>query len=117
MPWGNAGAYTLIAELVPDEDRVTGNALLSTFNQASYVVGPALAGGLTAWAGPGWVIAADSVLITVVDDGNHTIYAKGHPCVEQIANAWLIGGVLPHGDVTCPGHPAPASGPGDAEPS
>jgi hypothetical protein len=58
--WGNAGAYTLIADFVPDEDRVTGNALLSTFNQASYVVGPALAGGLTAWVGPGWVIAADA---------------------------------------------------------
>jgi predicted MFS family arabinose efflux permease len=58
--WGNAGAYTLIAELVPEEDQVTGNALLSTFTQASYVLGPALAGGLTAWAGPGWVIAADA---------------------------------------------------------
>lgn len=64
--WGNAGAYTLIAELVPDEDRVTGNALLSTFNQASYVVGPALAGGLTAWAGPGWVIAADAASFAVL---------------------------------------------------
>jgi MFS family permease len=58
--WGNAGAYTLIAELVPDEDRVHGNALLSTFTQASYVVGPALAGGLAAVAGPGWVIAVDA---------------------------------------------------------
>jgi MFS family permease len=58
--WGNAGAYTLIAELVPEEERVNGNALLSTFVQTSYVVGPALAGGLTAWAGPGWVIAADA---------------------------------------------------------
>lgn len=58
--WGNAGAYTLIAELVPDEDRVNGNALLSTFVQASYVIGPALAGGLTAWIGPGLVIAADA---------------------------------------------------------
>jgi MFS family permease len=64
--WGNAGAYTLVAELVPDEDRVTGNALLSTFNQASYVVGPALAGGLTAWAGPGWVIAADAASFAVL---------------------------------------------------
>ncbi len=64
--WGNAGAYTLIAELVPDEDRVTGNALLSTFNQASYIVGPALAGGLTAWAGPGWVIAADAASFAVL---------------------------------------------------
>jgi Transmembrane secretion effector len=58
--WGNAGAYTLIADLVPEEDRVTGNALLSTFSQASYVVGPALAGGIAAWAGPGWVIAVDA---------------------------------------------------------
>ena len=64
--WGNAGAYTLIAELVPDEDRVTGNALLSTFIQASYVVGPALAGGLAAWAGPGWVIGADAATFAVL---------------------------------------------------
>jgi Transmembrane secretion effector len=64
--WGNAGAYTLIADLVPEEDRVTGNALLSTFNQASFVVGPALAGGLTAWAGPGWVIAADAASFAVL---------------------------------------------------
>jgi MFS family permease len=64
--WGNAGAYTLIADLVPDEDRVTGNALLSTFTQASFVVGPALAGGLTAWAGAGWVIAADAASFAVL---------------------------------------------------
>jgi MFS family permease len=64
--WGNAGAYTLIAESVPDEDRVIGNALLSTFNQASYVVGPALAGGLAAWVGPGWVIAADAASFAVL---------------------------------------------------
>jgi hypothetical protein len=64
--WGNAGAYTLIAELVPDEDRLIGNALLSTFNQASYVVGPALAGGLAAWAGPGWVIAVDATSFAVL---------------------------------------------------
>jgi predicted MFS family arabinose efflux permease len=64
--WGNAGAYTLIADFVADEDRVTGNALLSTFNQASYVVGPAIAGGLTAWVGPGWVIAADAASFAVL---------------------------------------------------
>lgn len=64
--WGNAGAYTLIADLVPQEDQVTGNALLSTFNQASYVVGPALAGGVAAWAGPGWVIAVDAASFAVL---------------------------------------------------
>ena len=45
---------------------MTGNALLSTFNQASFVVGPALAGGLTAWAGPGWVIAVDAASFAVL---------------------------------------------------
>lgn len=59
--WGNAGTYTLIAEVLPDEDRVAGNALVSTFTQASFVVGPALAGGVTALVGPGWVIGADAL--------------------------------------------------------
>jgi MFS family permease len=58
--WGNAGAYTLIAELLPDEDRANANALMSTFGQGAIVLGPALAGGLTALAGPGWVIGADA---------------------------------------------------------
>lgn len=64
--WGSAGTYTLIAELLPDEDRVAGNALVSTFTQASFVVGPALAGGVTALAGPGWVIAADALSFAVL---------------------------------------------------
>lgn len=64
--WGNAGTYTLVAELLPDEDRVTGNALVSTFSQASFVIGPALAGGVTALAGPGWVIAADALTFTAL---------------------------------------------------
>lgn len=64
--WGNAGAYTLVAELLPDEDRVTGNALLSTFMQAALVVGPGLAGGLTALVGPGWVIVADAASFAVL---------------------------------------------------
>jgi predicted MFS family arabinose efflux permease len=64
--WGSAGAYTLVAELLPDEDRVTGNALLSTFTQAAVVVGPALAGGLTGLVGPGWVIGADAASFAVL---------------------------------------------------
>jgi MFS family permease len=77
--WGNAGAYTLIAELVPDEDRVTGNALLSTFSQASFVVGPALAGGLTAWAGPGWVIAVDAASFAILAVTCRRVSAPGVP--------------------------------------
>jgi hypothetical protein len=59
--WGNAGTYTLIAELLPDDDRIAGNALVSTFTQAAYVVGPAVAGWMTVFAGPGWVIGADAL--------------------------------------------------------
>ena len=65
--WGSAGAYTLIAESLPEEeDRVNGYAVLSTFTQAAVVVGPALAGGLAALVGPGWVIGADAVSFAVL---------------------------------------------------
>ncbi len=37
--WGSAGTYTLIAEVLPEQDRVVGNALLSTFNQAAFILG------------------------------------------------------------------------------
>ena len=77
--WGNAGAYTLVAERVPDEDRVTGNAVLSIFIQTSYVVGPALAGGLTALAGPGWVIAADAITFAVLAGTCLTVRAATAP--------------------------------------
>src|SRR5207248_2098638 len=59
--WGSAGTYTLVAELLPDEDRVAGNALLSTFGLAAVIVGPALAGALTASIGAAWVIGLDAV--------------------------------------------------------
>jgi MFS family permease len=58
--WGSAGTYTLIAELLPDRDHIAGNALISTFNQAAFVIGPALAGAVSALIGPGWVIGIDA---------------------------------------------------------
>lgn len=64
--WGNAGAYTLVAELLPEDDRVAGNALLSTFTQAAIVVGPALAGAMTTLVGPGWVIGVDAMSFAVL---------------------------------------------------
>ncbi|GAA5187697.1 MFS transporter [Rugosimonospora acidiphila] len=94
--WGNAGTYTLIAEHLPDGgDRVAGNALVSTFTQAAVVVGPALAGGLTALFGPGWVIGADAVSFAVL-----------------AACCWLTAPVPP-GPVE-PTDPEPARAPGDS---
>lgn len=88
--WGNAGTYTLIAELLPDEDRVAGNALVSTFTQASFVVGPALAGGVTALAGPGWVIGADAASFAVL-----------------AASCWLSRRLTPHESPTRAGSGGP----------
>lgn len=64
--WGNAGAYTLVADELPEADQVAGNALIGTFTQASLIAGPALAGVLTAAVGPGWVIAGDAVSFAVL---------------------------------------------------
>lgn len=59
--WGLAGTYTLVAEHLPAEDQMAGNALVSTFGHASFVIGPALAGVVAAGVGPGWVIALDAL--------------------------------------------------------
>jgi predicted MFS family arabinose efflux permease len=64
--WGSAGTYTLVAELLPDRHHIAGNALLSTFNLAAIVVGPALAGLISTFAGPGWVIGVDAASFAVL---------------------------------------------------
>jgi MFS family permease len=64
--WGSAGTFTLVAELLPDRDRIAGNALISTFVQGATVVGPALAGAVAAVAGPGWVIGIDAASFAVL---------------------------------------------------
>jgi hypothetical protein len=74
--WGSAGVYTLVAELLPEDDQVTGNALLSTFAQSAFVVGPALAGGLTALTGPGWVIGVDAASFAVLAAAAWTLAAR-----------------------------------------
>ncbi|WP_328474184.1 MFS transporter [Actinoplanes sp. NBC_00393] len=90
--WGNAGAYTLIAELLPDEeDRVAGNSLLSTFAQASFVIGPALAGLLTAVTGPGWVIGFDAVSFAVLAVAARSVRTRTSAAVtptESTTGAW-----------------------------
>ena len=48
-----------------------------------------------------------SVLVTVRNEGDHTIYGAGDACVEAIANRWLVEGKLPRGDVSCAGLPLP----------
>jgi DHA3 family macrolide efflux protein-like MFS transporter len=64
--WGSAGRYTLIAEVLPKEHYLAGNALMGAIAEASAIGGPPLAGFLTAAGGPVWVIAADAATFAVL---------------------------------------------------
>jgi MFS transporter, DHA3 family, macrolide efflux protein len=64
--WGTAGRYTLIAKSLPDEHRVAANGLMSAFQTAGYVAGPAIAGGLLAVLNPAWIIGIDAVTFAVL---------------------------------------------------
>ncbi|WP_081488508.1 alpha/beta hydrolase [Patulibacter medicamentivorans] len=47
-----------------------------------------------------------SRFVTIRDEGDHGIYG-GNPCFDQIALRFLIEGVLPRRDSSCPGVPLP----------
>jgi MFS family permease len=59
--WGSAGKFTLLAELLPPEQRLAGNSLASSTSSLAMIAGPAVAGVGAAVAGPGWVIGADGL--------------------------------------------------------
>jgi pimeloyl-ACP methyl ester carboxylesterase len=51
---------------------------------------------------------AGSRMITVQNEGDHSIYITGNACVDAIADKFLTTGVLPAADVTCQGTGIPA---------
>ncbi len=69
--WGQAGRYTLLAQVLPERNHLAGNAVLSTIGAASTVIGPALAGVLIAWHGAVLVIALDAVTFVVLAAAFH----------------------------------------------
>lgn len=50
---------------------------------------------------------AGSVMVTIRDEPDHTIYGSGDACADAIANTWLLDGKLPKSDRSCPGVPLP----------
>ncbi len=63
--WGLSGQYTLVAEHLPPQSRTAGNALLSGFGMAAYVIGPLLA-GLAVAAGPALPVTVDAASFAVL---------------------------------------------------
>ena len=64
--WGLSGQYTLVAEHLPPQARTAGNALLSGFGMAAFVIGPMLAGLAVATVGPAVPVAADAASFAVL---------------------------------------------------
>jgi predicted MFS family arabinose efflux permease len=75
--WGISGQYTLVAEHLPPQYRTTGNALLSGFSMAAYVIGPLLAGLAVTAAGPALPVAADAASFAILAVAAATV--RGQP--------------------------------------
>jgi MFS family permease len=59
--WGSAGRYTLLAELMPDEQRLAANTLVSSLNFGATIAGPAIAGVLVTHVSAALVLGLDAV--------------------------------------------------------
>jgi MFS family permease len=59
--WGSAGRYTVLAELLPEEQRLSGNSLVSSLDFAGTIAGPAIAGVLVAYVSSALVIGLDAL--------------------------------------------------------
>lgn len=53
---------------------------------------------------------AGSRMLTVNDEGDHGIYGFGNECVNNVVESFIVDGVTPPRDSTCPGVPLPAPG-------
>jgi MFS family permease len=110
--WGAAGQYTLVAEVLPARHRLAGNALLATLSELSFVIGPALAGVLTAVVGPATVIGADAVTWAVLA----VSYARVAPLLAR-APAETPNPARAHDPAHAHESPATAEPPGTPEPA
>lgn len=58
--WGNAGQYTMLAEIGGEEGRLAANSLAAAQVWLATILGPAAAGLLLARVAPGWLLAFDA---------------------------------------------------------
>lgn len=59
--WGTAGKYTLLAELLPDGQRLAANTLVSSLSFAATIAGPAIAGVLVTYVSSALVLGLDAL--------------------------------------------------------
>jgi predicted MFS family arabinose efflux permease len=59
--WGNAGRYTVLAELLPHEQRLSANTLVGSLEFAAIIAGPAIAGVLVTYVSAAFVLGIDAL--------------------------------------------------------
>jgi MFS family permease len=59
--WGSAGKYTVLAELLPDDQRLAANTLVSSLAFAATIAGPAIAGVLVTYVSSALVLGLDAL--------------------------------------------------------
>lgn len=64
--WGNAGKFTLVGQLLPEQHRLAANSLLGASMSTSIVAGPAVAGFLATAVSPAWVVGLDALTYAVL---------------------------------------------------
>lgn len=64
--WGSAGRYTLIAELLPREHHLAGNALVGILSELAALLGPAVAAVVISAGGAPLAIAVDAATFAVL---------------------------------------------------
>jgi predicted MFS family arabinose efflux permease len=64
--WGNAGEYTMLAELGGPDGQLATNSLASAQVSFAVIVGPLLAGGLAGWVDPIWLVALDAASFAIL---------------------------------------------------
>lgn len=87
--WGSAGRYTLLAELLPDEQRPAANTLVSSLNFAATIAGPAIAGVLVTYVSSALVLGLDALtyVFLAVLVARMRLPASGHVSLVDQATA------------------------------
>ena len=118
--WGVAGKYTLVAELLPAEQRVAGNTVFGLADQLSLMIGPALAGLVTAVAGPAVVITADAASWAVLAVSYARVAPMTRLAVRPAPPSAAAPPPLPshgtHASLASPKPPAPPASPAPPAP-
>ena len=91
--WGSAGRYTLLADLMPAEQRLAANTLVSSLNFGATIAGPAIAGVLVTHVSAALVLGLDALSYAFLAGLIVRIQLPGSGHVSPVDRAAARGGL------------------------